>query len=108
MQKDMLYAKVKQATVAENRSIVSKAIEEFRELRDECDKAIESLQDSGTITNVAELIDEVNDAFCTTEQITGEREMVMKLYAREKFKLEFLEFRLKSGSLFEKTDCILQ
>lgn len=100
MQKDILYSKIKQATESENRSIVSKAIEEFKELRDECDKAIESLQDSGTITNITELIDEVNDVFCTSEQITGEREMVMKLFAREKFKLEFLAYRLSNGSLF--------
>jgi hypothetical protein len=100
MQKDILYSKVKQATEAENRSIVSKAIEEFKELRDECDKAIESLQDSGTITNITELIDEVNDVFCTSEQITGEREMVMKLFAREKFKIEVLAYRLATGSLF--------
>ena len=101
MNKDVLYAMVESATVANDRAIVSKAIEEMQELRAECDRAIESLQEHGTIENFREIVDEMADAICVTEQITGERDMIFIVHDRLIFKLNRLAYRLKNGGLFK-------
>ena len=101
MNKDVLYSRVKLATIAEGKSIVDKALEEMLELKEQCDIAIQSLMDRGTIENANELQDEMADVACVTEQITGERYFLHKVIDRYKFKLERLAYRLVHGGLFK-------
>jgi len=101
MNKDVLYEKVKYRTIAEDRTVAEKAIEEFSELQYEILTARSSLKDHGTIENVKEIIDEIADVLIMLEQITGERDALFLVYDRQRFKLERLEYRLKNGGLFK-------
>lgn len=101
LSKDDLYLQVKGATFEAGRSVADKAIEELKELIEQCKIAVQSLQANGTITNAYELQDEMADVACVTEQITGERYFLQKEYDRFDFKINRLEYRLKNGGLFK-------
>jgi len=103
MNKDVLYEKVKYRTIAEDRTVAAKAIEEMSELNEELMTATRTLLDHGTIENVKEIIDEMADVLIMLEQVTGERDALFLVYDRQKFKLERLAYRLKNGGLFKKT-----
>ena len=101
MNKDVLYAKVKQATIEANLTLKDKAIEEMDELIHELKTARKSLVDRGTIENAAQLQDEMADVSIVTEQITGERYFIQKIANRFKFKIYRLAERLIHGGLFK-------
>ena len=100
MNKNVLYSRVKQATLQNDRTIASKAVEEIQELIFELESALESIMDSGSIGNLREIIDETADMLIMVEQVTGERDAVFLVHDRMKFKLDRLQYRLKNGELF--------
>lgn len=101
LSKEVLYYKVNIATFEAGRSVADKAVEELKELIEQCEIAIQSLHDNGTIQNSYELQDEMADVACVTEQITGERYFLQKVYDRFRFKINRLGYRLKNGGLFK-------
>ncbi len=101
LSKDVLYNNVAIATFDAGRSVADKAIEELKELIEQCEIAVESLQANGTIQNSYELQDEMADVACVTEQVTGELYFIQKQSDRFSFKIDKLEYRLKNGGLFK-------
>ena len=95
--KTRLYHDVSEVVKLHGRSQVEKALEEFEELIEQLELAIESMVITGTIQNLDEIVDEIADVIVTAEQITGEYQMLPMVENRVQFKLDRLQKRYITG-----------